>query len=107
MNTTWSSRSINPELVKGLVDLASEERHNWDSWGNGFEWVTLMNAGQLPAAAALLAPLIAEIENGLTPEELQERLGDLYPQLDETQLADLLARAFFIADLWGRAHAKT
>ena len=49
MNTTWSSRSINPELVKGLVDLASEERHNWDSWGNGFEWVTLMNAGQLPA----------------------------------------------------------
>ena len=52
MNTTWSSRSINPELVKGLVDLASEERHNWDSWGNGFEWVTLMNAGQLPAAAA-------------------------------------------------------
>ena len=29
MNTTWSSRSINPELVKGLVDLASEERHNW------------------------------------------------------------------------------
>ena len=22
MNTTWSSRSINPELVKGLVDLA-------------------------------------------------------------------------------------
>ena len=47
MNTTWSSRSINPELVKGLVELASEERHNWDSWGNGFEWVTLMNAGQL------------------------------------------------------------
>ena len=59
------------------------------------------------AAEALLAPLIAEIENGLTPEELQERLGDLYPQLDETQLADLLARAFFIADLWGRAHART
>ena len=55
MNTTWSSRSINPELVKGLVELASEERHNWDSWGNGFEWVTLMNAGQLPDAAALLA----------------------------------------------------
>lgn len=55
----------------------------------------------------LPTPLIAEIENGLTPEELQERLGDLYPQLDETQLADLLARAFFIADLWGRAHAET
>ena len=55
MKTTWSSRSINPELRKGLVELASEERHNWDSWGNGFEWVTLMNAGQLPDAAALLA----------------------------------------------------
>ena len=55
MNTTWSSRSINPELVKGLVELASEERHNWDSWGNGFEWVTLMNAGQLPEPVTTLA----------------------------------------------------
>ena len=57
------------------------------------------------AAEALLAPLIAEIENGLTPEELQERLANLYPQLDETRLAELLARAFFLADLMGRAHA--
>ena len=48
MNTTWSSRSINPELVKGWVDLASEERHNWDSWGNGFEWVTLMTPASSP-----------------------------------------------------------
>ena len=55
MNTTWSSRSINPELVKGLVELASEERHNWDSWGNGFEWVTLMNAGQLAEPVTTLA----------------------------------------------------
>lgn len=58
------------------------------------------------AAEALLAPLIAEIENGLPPEELREHLADLYPQLDETELAELLARAFFVADLWGRANAK-
>ena len=55
MNTTWSSRAINPELVSGLLKLASEERHSKDSWGNGFEWVTLNSAADLPAAAALLA----------------------------------------------------
>ena len=32
---------------------------------------------------------------------LQERLGDLYPQLDETQLAELLARAFFLLPICG------
>lgn len=55
MNTTWSSRSLNPALVKGLLELASEERHSKDSWGNGFEWVTLKTSADLTAAAALLA----------------------------------------------------
>ena len=64
MNTTWSSRSINPELVSGLLKLASEERHSKDSWGNGFEWVTLNSAADLPAAAALLAPLFRSRESG-------------------------------------------
>ena len=73
MNTTWSSRSINPELVKGLVELASEERHNWDSWGNGFEWVTLTDAGQLPAAAALLAKHEARL---CTVTALNKQLAD-------------------------------
>ena len=55
MSTAWSSRALNPALTRGLMALATEERHNWDSWGNGFEWVTLTSSEALPAAAALLA----------------------------------------------------
>lgn len=56
------------------------------------------------AAEALLAPLMADLEAGLTPAELQARLGELYPQMDDAQLADVLARAMFVAEVWGRAH---
>ena len=56
------------------------------------------------AAEALLAPLMADLEAGLTPAELQARLGELYPQMDDAQLADMLARAMFVAEVWGRAH---
>ena len=55
MNTAWSSRSLDAALLRALRELATEERHNKDSWGNGFEWVTLKSNAELPAAAALLA----------------------------------------------------
>ena len=56
------------------------------------------------AAEALLAPLMADLEAGLTPAELQARRGELYPQMDDAQLADVLARAMFVAEVWGHAH---
>lgn len=56
------------------------------------------------AGEALLAPLMAELEAGLPPEALQSRLGDLYPQMDETQLAEIMARALFVSEVWGRAN---
>ena len=57
------------------------------------------------AGEALLAPLLAELEAGLSPAELEGRLAGLYPLMDETQLADILARALFVAEIWGRCHA--
>ena len=60
----------------------------------------------ISAAEALLAPLWAELDAGLPPENLQARLGDLYPQMDETQLAELMARALFVAEVWGRVNGR-
>lgn len=48
----------------------------------------------------------AELDAGLPPENLQARLGDLYPQMDETQLAELMARALFVAEVWGRVNGR-
>ncbi|MEG6503250.1 DUF935 family protein, partial [Desulfovibrio sp. 1214_IL3152] len=57
------------------------------------------------AGEALLAPLIAELDAGLSPEDMQARLGELYPQMDETQLAEIMARALFVSEVWGRVQA--
>ena len=57
------------------------------------------------AGEALLAPLIAELDAGLSPEDMQARLGELYPQMDETQLAEIMARALFVSEVWGRVNA--
>ena len=62
------------------------------------------DAALAQAAEALIAPLLAELDAGLEPEALQARLGELYPQMDETQLADVMARALFVAEVWGRIH---
>lgn len=56
------------------------------------------------AAESLLAPLMAEVQAGLTPEELSARLADLYPLMNSSQLADILASALFVAEIWGRIH---
>lgn len=66
-----------------------------------------MDAGAALALAgeALLAPLMAELDAGLSPADLQARLGELYPQMDEAQLAEVLARALFVSEIWGRANA--
>ena len=49
---------------------------------------------------------MAELEAGLSPEDLQTRLGELYPQMDEAQLAEVLAKALFVSEVWGRVNAS-
>lgn len=58
------------------------------------------------AGEALLAPLLAELEAGLSPAELEGRLAELFPALDESQLTDLLTRLLFVAALYGYADAR-
>ncbi|EAS1999544.1 DUF935 domain-containing protein [Salmonella enterica] len=68
-----------------------------------------MNAGVSPeafkqAVDPMLTPLIAAIiKDG--PEAAMERAAVLYPQLDDAALTDMLTRAIFVADIWGRLDA--
>lgn len=56
-------------------------------------------------AMALLAPLFKRIKEGADPEALLGMLADLYPDMDGAALQERLARAIFVANLWGRLNA--
>lgn len=60
------------------------------------------DAALAAAGESLLRPILDELADGLAPDELQARLADLYPQMDDSQLAEILARAMFVAEIWGR-----
>jgi phage gp29-like protein len=66
---------------------------------------------QLPGAdihaamQALLAPAIAALQAGETPDEAGDALLAAFPSLDSGALETLLARAIFVADVWGRLSA--
>ncbi len=64
-----------------------------------------LSAGDLNAdAQAMLAPVLKRIENGAQPDELLGALAELYPRMDSSGLQERLARAIFVAKLWGRLH---
>ncbi len=56
----------------------------------------------LPIFKALLAPLLQLIERAGSLEELKRKLPEAYAGMDTAELEDLLARAMFVADLYGR-----
>ncbi len=56
-------------------------------------------------AQAMLAPLLKRIAKGVQPDELLGTLAELYPEMDTSGLQERLARAIFVARLWGRLHA--
>lgn len=56
-------------------------------------------------AQAMLAPLLALVKDGAQPETLLAMLAELYPAMDASGLQERLARAYFVANIWGRLHA--
>lgn len=56
-------------------------------------------------AQAMLAPLLTRIADGAKPDDLLGMLAELYPEMDAEGLTERLARAIFVANLWGRLHA--
>lgn len=57
------------------------------------------------AISQLLAPMVTAIKQGMDADAAMSLVADSYPQLDDTQLRELLTRAIFVADLWGQCHA--
>jgi phage gp29-like protein len=57
-------------------------------------------------AEALTASLVDGLKDGKTPEELLASLAGEFPRLDTRALEELLARAIFLADVWGRLTAE-
>lgn len=66
----------------------------------------------LPASAidaamrTLLQPAIDALEHGEGPDAAGDALLEIYPQLDSQALEALIARAIFVADVWGRLNAE-
>ena len=56
-------------------------------------------------AQAMLEPLLTRIADGAKPDDLLGMLAELYPEMDAEGLTERLARAIFVANLWGRLHA--
>jgi len=65
-------------------------------------------ADELDAAMrALIKPVVAMLAQGGSPEDAMTRLAEIYPDLDATSLATQLARAMFVAQVWGRLSAES
>lgn len=66
---------------------------------------------QLPADAIqaamkkLLMPALKAIEGASTPDEVRQALLDAWPDMDASDIEELMTRAYFVADLVGRDSA--
>jgi phage gp29-like protein len=93
---------------KGLAALAATRapEKDLDQVALNAALANLPGADINAAMQALLAPAIAALQGGETPDEAGDALLAAFPQLDSSALETLLARAIFIADVWGRLSAE-
>lgn len=53
----------------------------------------------------VLKPIIDLIKEGNSYDEIMEKLIEAYPDMDQSQVEQMLARAIFVAELWGKLNA--
>lgn len=53
----------------------------------------------------MFKPILAALGEGLDPEEILGKMAEWYPAMDDDKLVELLSRAIFVADCWGRLSA--
>ncbi|GAB6127317.1 DUF935 domain-containing protein [Humidesulfovibrio idahonensis] len=53
----------------------------------------------------LTGSLVAELKDGKTPDELLAALASHYPRMETRDMEELLARAMFVSEVWGRVSA--
>lgn len=82
--------------------------------GDGFPDQLALDAGvaQLPAEqiqAAMekaLRPVVEYIQAGGDPQEAMAKIAEVFPKMDTRDLQAMLARAIFVAEIWGRLSAE-
>jgi len=57
-------------------------------------------------AEGILKPIIGLIQSGKDYIEVAEKLADTFPELDTGALENILQRAIFVSELWGRLNAE-
>lgn len=57
------------------------------------------------AITAIVKPALDALRDGGSPDDAMEKLIDAYPAMNSEALQALLARALFIADVWGQLNA--
>ncbi|SAD58721.1 Mu-like prophage FluMu protein gp29 [Enterobacter roggenkampii] len=55
----------------------------------------------------LIAPLVSALREGQSPDEALDIIAASYPQLDDTQLQQLIKQALFVSEVWGRLNAES
>lgn len=69
--------------------------------------VNSLNAEQLQEQMnGVLMPIIDMINNGTDYNEVLEKLTDAYPDMSTDAIQQMLERAIFVSELWGRLHAN-
>ncbi|VVE59803.1 Mu-like prophage FluMu protein gp29 [Pandoraea captiosa] len=58
------------------------------------------------AMGKMLAPVIAALRSGTSPDDAMELLLESHADMDEAELAELLGRCVFVADVWGRINGR-
>ncbi len=79
-----------------LLKAAQGEAHPLDALADA----------QLPLVdvSALITPVLAAVHDGQSPDEVAQALLTAFPKMDTTELEAILARVFFVADLWARVN---
>jgi phage gp29-like protein len=68
--------------------------------------INALNGGDVNGALVdVLKPIIDLVQNS-GPDQVLDRLAEAYPTMKTDALENLLARAFFVAEVWGRLNAS-
>ncbi len=98
-----------PALVTGASAPPAAAGAAFAEAGAPFPDQAALDAIAAPDWAALTEPLFRPIfvalEQGVAPQDLVSHMAGWYPQMDDAKLTELLARAVFVAEVWGRVNA--
>lgn len=101
--TGFDSALLKGVLNNGLTALKGQTDPVQDQLDNALQSVPAEQNQQL--MELLLQPLVQSLQ-AQGPEQAMQQLAGLYPQMDDTQLVEMLQRLMFVADTWGRLNEQ-